>query len=54
MTLKIIWSASAIVGIGWCLVEGAPPLGWALLVIFAAFHVLCVRYRLRLRPRPNP
>ena len=54
MTLKIIWSAGTIVGIGWCLAESAPPLGWGLLVIFAAFHVLWVRSGQWLRPRLNP
>lgn len=47
--LKIIWSASATVGILWSQIDGGPPMGWLALGIFAAFHLLWVHYRLRLR-----
>jgi hypothetical protein len=49
LNLKIIWATSAILGIGLGLLRGGPPVGWALLVIFAAFLALWVHYRLRLR-----
>jgi hypothetical protein len=49
LNLKIIWSASATLGIVWSQLEGGPPLGWAFAAIFAAFNVLWLRYRLVLR-----
>jgi hypothetical protein len=49
LNLKIIWATSAVVGIGLGLLHGGPPVGWALLAIFAAFLALWVHYRLRLR-----
>ena len=48
LNLKIIWATSAILGIGLGLLHGGPPVGWALLAIFAAFLALWVHYRLRL------
>ncbi len=49
LNLKVIWSASAVIGIGWSMLEGGPPLGWGLFGVFIAFHVLWVYYRFRLR-----
>jgi hypothetical protein len=49
LNLKIIWSASATVGIVWSQLQGGPILGWAFAAIFAAFNALWVRYRLALR-----
>jgi hypothetical protein len=45
LNLKIIWSATATLGIIWSQLEGGPPLGWAFAAIFAAFNALWVRYR---------
>ena len=45
LNLKIIWSATATLGIIWSQLEGGPPLGWAFGAIFAAFSVLWVRCR---------
>ena len=49
LNLKIIWSATATIGLLWSQLQGGPPLGWALVAIFAAFNALWVRYRLLLR-----
>jgi hypothetical protein len=49
LSLKVIWSASATLGLLWTQLEGGPRLGWLLLAIFAGFHVVWVRYRLALR-----
>ena len=53
LNLKIIWSAAATVGVLWSQLDGGPPAGWGVFGIFAAFNVVWVRYRLRLR-RPAP
>ncbi len=45
LNLKIIWSATATLGIIWSQLEGGPPLGWAFAAVFAAFNALWVRYR---------
>ena len=37
LTLKMIWSLSAIVGILISLIEGAPAFGWVILLIFVVF-----------------
>ena len=52
LNLKIIWSATATLGIVWSQLDGGPALGWALAAIFAAFNALWVRYRLLLREAP--
>lgn len=49
LSLKVIWSATATLGLLWSQVEGGPPLGWALLAVFAGFHAVWMRYRLALR-----
>jgi hypothetical protein len=52
LTLKIIWSISAVAGIGISLargVQGNPPFVWLILVIFASFNLLWVYWRIRLR-----
>ncbi len=48
LNLKVIWSATAVIGILWGMLEGGPVLGWGLLGIFAAFHVLWLSYRIKL------
>lgn len=45
---KIIWSSAAIVGMAWSLLEGSPPPGWAILLIFVAFNGLWVYWRRQL------
>ena len=49
LTLKVIWSACASLGILISQLEGGPPVGWALFATFAAFNALWVRYRWALR-----
>ncbi|MEY3014414.1 MAG: hypothetical protein RIT45_3149 [Pseudomonadota bacterium] len=51
LQLKVIWSATATIGIAWSLLDGAhgrPPFAWAVLAIFAGFHVLWLSWRIRL------
>jgi hypothetical protein len=48
LNLKIIWSLSAIFGIIATMLEGAPPLGWALLGIFITFSATWIYYRMRI------
>lgn len=50
LNLKIIWSAAAMVGLVVALADGAPKAAWGLLLVFAAFNALWLRYRLLLRP----
>lgn len=45
LNLKIVWSATAAIGVLWSQIEGGPPAGWVVFTIFAAFNVLWVRYR---------
>ena len=49
LDLKIIWSLSAIFGIGASMVGGGPWMGWVLLVIFGLFCALWIYYRRQLR-----
>ncbi|MCO4760956.1 MAG: hypothetical protein KC502_05590 [Myxococcales bacterium] len=52
LNLKVIWSATASVGIAWSIAEGAhgrPPFAWLVLGIFVVFHLLWVYWRLRMR-----
>ena len=52
LNLKVIWSAMATAGIAWSMADGAhgrPLMGWLILGVFAAFHVLWLYWRLRLR-----
>ncbi len=50
LNLKVIWSGAATLGILASLLEGAaPPMAWAFLAVFAAFHLVWLRYRLLLR-----
>ncbi|HSF80736.1 MAG TPA: hypothetical protein VLA49_05860 [Anaerolineales bacterium] len=49
LNLKIIWAASAVVGISLGLAAGGPPAAWVFLGIFAAFLGLWGYYRNLLR-----
>ena len=50
LNLKIIWSGAAIIGFVLSILTGYRPWGiWLLLVIFAAFYVIWIYYRLQLR-----
>jgi hypothetical protein len=49
LNLKIIWSATAAIGVLWSQIDGGPVAGWGVFAIFAAFHLVWVRYRVALR-----
>ncbi|MGI8783693.1 MAG: hypothetical protein ACR2L2_08615 [Acidobacteriota bacterium] len=51
LTLKLIWSAFAIAGILISVLQGAPPVAWGFLGVFAAFSVVWWWYWLLLRRR---
>jgi hypothetical protein len=51
LRLKCIWSGVAVLGLAISVAEGAPPITWAFLAIFAGFAVVWNYYRLRLRIR---
>lgn len=48
LNLKLIWSATATLGLVWSTLDGGPPLGWAFVAVFGAFHAVWLRYRLLL------
>lgn len=48
LNLKVIWSFSAIIGIGLGLWNGGAPAGWLFLVVFIVFWAVWVYYRRRL------
>lgn len=49
LTLKVIWSLSAIIGIFVSMVEGAPTFGWGILLIFVVFSVVWTYYLRKLK-----
>jgi len=49
LNLKVIWSSSAILGIGLGLWLGGPQAGWLFMGIFVIFWVVWVYYSRRLR-----
>jgi len=48
LRLKILWSGTAVLGILASMLQGAPPLGWAIFGIFVAFNGLWTYWYLRL------
>lgn len=55
LRLKILWSATATVGILVSMLQGGPVMGWAFFGIFAIFHVVWVYWFRRLRAlQPTP
>lgn len=48
LTLKVIWSVSAIIGIALSMPSGYPPTGWVILGIFAVFSGVWIYYRMRI------
>ncbi len=48
LTLKILWSVSAIIGIIWSLIEGAPLVMRLVLPVFAIFSAVWIYYKIRL------
>lgn len=53
LNLKIIWSASATVGLVWSQLDGGPPLGWMFVAVFGSFNVVWTYFRWRLRGAAN-
>jgi hypothetical protein len=49
LNLKVIWASSALFAFGMGIAEGATPIAWALMGIFAVFWCVWVYYRLALR-----
>jgi NADH:ubiquinone oxidoreductase subunit K len=50
LNLKIIWSAAAVAGLGLSLIQNAqgnPVAVWVIFIIFIAFHVLWVYWRVK-------
>jgi hypothetical protein len=51
LRLKLVWSAFSTLGLAWAMFEGAlryPLVGWALVGVFAAFHLLWWYWLVRL------
>lgn len=48
LTLKVIWSSTATLGIVWSIVQGAAPMAWLFAGTFAAFCALWSYYRVQL------
>jgi len=48
LTLKILWSGAAILGITLSIIEGGPLSQWLFLGIFVSFSLLWIYYRIRL------
>lgn len=48
LNLKIIWSLSAILGILLSIIQGSPPMSWAILAIFIIFSAVWIYYRIQL------
>ena len=48
LTLKVIWSGTATLGLLWTQLQGGPPAGWLFVAIFAVFNAVWTRYRLLL------
>ena len=49
LNLKVIWASSALFAFGAGIAEGAAPIAWMLMGVFAVFWVVWVYYRLKLR-----
>lgn len=49
LNLKVIWSSSAILGIGLGIWKGGPPAGWLFMGIFVIFWVVWMYYWRKLR-----
>lgn len=48
LTLKIIWSVTAIIGTLITLIRGGPAFGWAILAIFTVFSAVWAYYKIQL------
>ncbi len=48
LNLKVIWASSALFAFGAGITEGAAPIAWGLMGIFAIFWIVWVYYRIKL------
>ena len=48
LNLKVIWASSALFAFGAGIAEGAAPVAWGLMGIFAVFWIAWVTYRIKL------
>ncbi len=48
LTMKLLWSGSAVLGLVLSLADGAPVFTWVFLFIFAIFFVIWLFYRMRI------
>lgn len=51
LNLKVIWASCALFAFGAGIAEGAAPIAWGLMGIFALFWVVWVYYRIKLSKR---
>lgn len=51
LRMKVLWSSTAVLGIGLSMLQGAPTAGWIFFGIFVLFNALWVSWMLRLRER---
>lgn len=49
LNLKILWSASATLGLAWSALEGGPVMLWGFVGVFAAFNAVWLYWRAALR-----
>ena len=49
LTMKLLWSGAALIGLFACVLEGAPPMTAGFLAVFTVFFTVWLYYRLRLR-----
>lgn len=48
LTMKLLWSGAAIIGLILSIIEGAPVFAWVFLFIFAVFFGIWLFYRMKL------
>ena len=55
LNLKVIWASCALFAFGAGIIEGASPISWGFMGIFAVFWCVWVYYRIRLgKETPHP
>jgi len=45
LTLKLLWSGAAVIGILWSIIEGTSKWAWMFLIIFALFFLLWMYFK---------
>jgi hypothetical protein len=54
LSLKVMWSLVACLGLAWTALGGGPPMVWGLFIVFLAFNVLWTIYFVKLRATVSP